>query len=89
MTEDSLPFCCKGGVWLVRDSTKRYRELMRRGFSSLPRIAVCSKCGSMKFVDPGLPDEEFIRRRTNRRNQRMRNFDEKKTPQQPRGDFEN
>lgn len=75
MKEDSLPFCCVGGEWIVRDSARRYRELIRRGFSSLPRIAVCSKCGNTKFIDPGVPDAEFIRRRS-RRNQR-RNDDDK------------
>ena len=70
MTFEQLPVCCPGGQWVVRDSARRYRELIRRGFSSLPRIATCTKCGTVKFIDPGLPDEEFVRRRNARRHRR-------------------
>lgn len=70
MTENNLPFCCRGGEWLVRNSSRRQKEVMRHGYSSLPKIAVCSKCGRFELIDPGLPDEEFFRRK-NARKMRM------------------
>ena len=76
-TEESLGQCCKDSVWIFRDSARRHREYVRKGFSSLPRIAVCSKCGNQKFVDPGIPDEEYQRRRKYRQNKRNQQNEEK------------
>ncbi len=63
MLESELPHCCDSGQWFIYDPVKRLRELRRRGFSSLPKRAVCTTCGRVLLVDPGKPDDEFIRRK--------------------------
>lgn len=63
MLESELPRCCETGQWVIYDTMKRLREVRRRGFSSLPRRAVCTTCGRVLLVDPGKPDEEFVRRK--------------------------
>ena len=63
MLESELPTCCESGHWVIYDPIKRLREVRRRGFSSLSRRAVCTTCGRVIMIDPGKPDEEFIRRK--------------------------
>ena len=70
MTEEELPVCCASGHWIIRDPIKRLREVRRRGFSPLPRCAVCSTCGTVIYIDPGKPDEEFLRRKKLRQQRR-------------------
>ena len=70
MLESELPLCCESGHWEVYDTAKRLREVRRRGFSSLARRAVCTTCGRVIMVDPGKPDEEFIRRKKARQQKR-------------------
>lgn len=60
---DNLPSCCEGGIWTTRDPVRRQRELNKRGFSSLPKMAVCSKCGRVILFDAGIPDEDYQRRK--------------------------
>ena len=70
MLESELPHCCESGQWVIYDPIKRLREVRRRGFSPLPRRAVCTTCGRVLLVDPGKPDEEFMRRKKARQQKR-------------------
>lgn len=74
--ECPLPRCCPGSSWLVRDSKKRMRDIAKRGFSSYPRTAVCSKCGNVKYFDAGSPDDDYQARRKNRLKKLNPFFDE-------------
>lgn len=73
MTEQELPVCCESGHWIIRDPVRRARELRRRGYSSLAKCAVCSTCGTVLYIDPGKPDEEFLRRKKIRQQRRYGN----------------
>ena len=71
MTEQELPVCCASGHWIIRDPIKRLREVRRRGYSPLARCAVCSTCGTVIYIDPGKPDEEFLRRKKLKQQRRL------------------
>ena len=92
MTEQELPVCCPSGHWIIRDPVNRVRELRRRGYSSLAKCAVCSTCGTVKYIDPGAPDEEFLRRkkiRQQRRNGQYKNQQDETVASPETGDGEN